>query len=57
VALADAIGQVLRDTALAERLTAAARDDAVRRFSLDSMVSAYEQLYRRLLQPPALANG
>jgi glycosyltransferase involved in cell wall biosynthesis len=56
-ALADAIGLVLHDPALAERLTAAAREDAVRRFSLDAMVSAYEQLYRQLLPPAVPANG
>jgi mannosyltransferase len=47
-ALARAIDQIVSDRELARRMGVAARRHAAERFSLESMMSAYENLYERL---------
>jgi glycosyltransferase involved in cell wall biosynthesis len=49
-ALAAALERVLTDDALAGRLTAAARDDAMARFGMERMVEAYERIYATAVQ-------
>jgi glycosyltransferase involved in cell wall biosynthesis len=48
VALAEAVGRLLRDPAEANRLGEAARDRQRREFSLDAMVRRIERLYEEL---------
>ena len=48
-ALAGALGHLAADPALAARMGREARADAVRRFSLDAMVAAYQGLYEGML--------
>ena len=43
--IADAVERVATDTGLRERLVGAARADVVSRFSLESMLAAYQQIY------------
>lgn len=49
-ALAEAIGQLLDDPALAERLARAGRERYLRQFSLDAMLDGHEAVYREALQ-------
>ncbi len=49
VELANAIGRLVSDSALASRFGAAGRKRVEQQFSLDAMVRAYQQLYERLL--------
>lgn len=51
-ALAEAIGAMLRDPALRERMGAAARTRVLRDHSLDSMAQAYDSLYHELVHVP-----
>jgi len=51
VSMADALEQLLRDDALAQRLAAAAREDAMRNYSLERMTRDYEDLFDALLAP------
>jgi len=50
LALANAIGRILADPALANRLGLAARESVTERFGMDRMVSATQQLYCSLLE-------
>ncbi|MET1115239.1 MAG: glycosyltransferase [Comamonas sp.] len=47
--MADAFEQLLRDDALAQRLAAAAREDALLKYSLERMTRDYEDLFAQLL--------
>jgi glycosyltransferase involved in cell wall biosynthesis len=49
VALAAAVGRLLDDRALRERLGGAAREETVRRFSIPAMLASVESVYRRIL--------
>ena len=49
-ALADALGVLLDQPELAKRLGATGRDIVLKKFSLESMVSAYLELYKRILK-------
>jgi glycosyltransferase involved in cell wall biosynthesis len=51
-ALAVAVGRLLGDPALRERLGTAAREDATKRFSNASMLVKVEAVYRRMLGAP-----
>ena len=48
-ALADRIGRLMNDPALAARLGAAAREDARARYSFERMISAFERVYLKEL--------
>lgn len=50
-ALAAALRKVLNDVGLAQRLGAAARHEAVRRFGLDTMLDGMERVFRRVVEP------
>ena len=47
-ALADALREALDDPGLAEKLAAAGRQSAQRRFSIETMLDSYEDIYRSL---------
>jgi len=47
-ALADAMEQLLLDSELRQRLAAAGRQTARRRFGIQTMLEQYEALYREL---------
>lgn len=49
-ALSQALGRLLTEPGLAERLGAAARLRAKREFSVEAMVAAHERLYQRLIR-------
>jgi len=49
--MADALEQLLRDDALAQRLATAARQDALHNYSLERMTRNYEDLFESLLDP------
>jgi len=47
--LAKALGHLLSDTALRERLGVEAAERAHREFTVEAMVNAYESVYRKAL--------
>ncbi len=47
---------ILTDAALHARMAAAGAEDARRRFSLDTIVSQYEELYRKAIEQPSDAH-
>jgi len=49
-ALAEAVGRVLNDRSLADRLARAGRERVAREFPVERMVERYEALYRRALE-------
>lgn len=55
--VARAADELLRNPELARTLAAAAAADAARRWPLDAMTAAYDQLYRRLLSAPGDADA
>lgn len=55
--MADALEQLLRDDALASRLAAAARQDALEKYSQERMARDYEDLFGRLLEQVQLAGS
>lgn len=52
IALAGAVGRLLSDPALRERLGTAALEEATTRFSIPAMLAGVDSVYQRMLQSP-----